>query len=107
MTEFTDEGSLVVFTDSSSNGDSLFKTSIRKVYSFSSNNHSIITSLLDMKRLREMLLDDHINIPSSGCTTKSDNFLKGTQTTAFAIIFTGSVLKSQLFKIQVCHYNYQ
>ena len=64
MTEFTDEGSLVVFTDSSSDGDSLFKTSIRKVYSFSSNNHSI-TSLLDMKRLREMLLDDHINILSS------------------------------------------
>lgn len=63
MTEFTDEGSLVVFTDSSSDGDSLFKTSIRKVYSFSSNNHSI-TSLLDMKRLREMLLDDHINILS-------------------------------------------
>ena len=53
MTEFTDEGSLVVFTDSSSDGDSLFKTSIRKVYSFSSNNHSI-TSLLDIKRLREM-----------------------------------------------------
>lgn len=65
MTEFTDEGSLVVFTDSSSDGDSLFKKSIRKVYSFSSNNHSIITSLLDMKRLREMLLDDHINILSS------------------------------------------
>lgn len=64
MTEFTDEGSLVVFTDSSSDGDSLFKKSIRKVYSFSSNNHSI-TSLLDMKRLREMLLDDHINILSS------------------------------------------
>ena len=64
MTEFTDEGSLVVFTDSSSDGDSLFKTSIRKVYSFSSNNHSI-TSLLDMKRLREMLLDHHINILSS------------------------------------------
>lgn len=64
MTEFTDEGSLVVFTDSSSDGDSLFKTSIRKVHSFSSNNHSI-TSLLDMKRLREMLLDDHINILSS------------------------------------------
>lgn len=64
MTEFTDEGSLVVFTDSSSDGDSLFKTSIRKVYSFSSYNHSI-TSLLDMKRLREMLLDDHINILSS------------------------------------------
>lgn len=63
MTEFTDEGSLVVFTDSSSDGDSLFKTSIRKVYSFSSNNHSI-TSLLDMKRLKEMLLDDHINILS-------------------------------------------
>ena len=54
----------MVFTDSSSDGDSLFKTSIRKVYSFSSNNHSI-TSLLDMKRLREMLLDDHINILSS------------------------------------------
>ena len=65
MTEFTDEGSLVVFTDSSSDGDSLFKKSLRKVYSFSSNNHSIITSLLDMKRLREMLLDDHINILSS------------------------------------------
>ena len=65
MTEFTDEGSLVVFTDSSSDGDSLFKKSIRKVYSFSSNNDSIITSLLDMKRLREMLLDDHINILSS------------------------------------------
>ena len=41
------------------------KKSIRKVYSFSSNNDSIITSLLDMKRLREMLLDDHINILSS------------------------------------------
>ena len=53
----------MVFTDSSSDGDSLFKTSIRKVYSFSSNNHSI-TSLLDMKRLKEMLLDDHINILS-------------------------------------------
>lgn len=65
MTEFTDEGSLVVFTDSSSDGDSLFKTSIRKVHSFSSNNHSIITSLLDMKRLREMLLDDQINVLSS------------------------------------------
>lgn len=77
MTEFTDEGSLVVFTDSSSDGDSLFKKSIRKVYSFSSNNHSIITSLLDMKRLREMLLDDHINILSSGCNTKLDNFLQG------------------------------
>ena len=62
MTEFTDEGSLVVFTDSSSDGDSLFKRSVRKVYSFSSNNHPIITSFLDMKRLREMLLDDHINI---------------------------------------------
>ena len=55
----------MVFTDSSSDGDSLFKKSIRKVYSFSSNNDSIITSLLDMKRLREMLLDDHINILSS------------------------------------------
>lgn len=76
MTEFTDEGSLVVFTDSSSDGDSLFKTSIRKVYSFSSNNHSI-TSLLDIKRLREMLLDDHINILSSGCNTTLDNFLQG------------------------------
>ena len=65
MTEFTDEGSLVVFTDSSSDGDSLFKKSIRKVYSFSSNSDSIITSLLDIKRLREMLLDDHINILSS------------------------------------------
>lgn len=55
----------MVFTDSSSDGDSLFKKSIRKVYSFSSTNDSIITSLLDMKRLREMLLDDHINILSS------------------------------------------
>lgn len=76
MTEFTDEGSLVVFTDSSSDGDSLFKKSIRKVYSFSSNNHSIITSLLDMKRLREMLLDDHINILSSDVSLNQIIFYK-------------------------------
>lgn len=76
MTEFTDEGSLVVFTDSSSDGDSLFKKSIRKVYSFSSNNDSIITSLLDMKRLREMLLDDHINILSSDVSLNQIIFYK-------------------------------
>ena len=61
MTEFTDEGSLVVFTDSSSDSDSLFKTSIRRVYSFSSNNHSI-TSLLDIikvlcEQTRELTYD--------------------------------------------------